>query len=211
MSDTRGASGGGRDADDRVDVAIDRAVREMLDVEQPAGFGARVQRRIEGPVSTGGWVGSTSRWKILLPVAAAAILILAIVAPWRAGAPAPGTIAQPPTAAVAPPTVARPAPAATTEPLRRTPPPSATVVDVRPATGERLVLAAALAAGDTNFSANDTSFSAIDALEGPAAIDVGGLAIPLPSGLRSIEPAPMHIPALELPALPETPRERREE
>lgn len=71
--------------------------------------------------------------------------------------------------------------------------------------------AAALASGDANFSTNDTSFSTIAALEGPAAIGVGRLATPPPPGLPSIEPAPMHVPALELSALPETPRERREE
>jgi len=182
----------------------------MLDVEQPAGFRARVERRIEGPAPTSGWVASTSRWEILLPVAAAAIVILAVVAPWRAGAPIPATTVPPPTVAVAPPATTRQAPVvATTVP--RTPPAPVIVAAVRPASVERRVVAAALTSGDTNFSANVPTFSAIDALEGPAAIGVADLASPPPPGLRSIEPAPMHIPALELPALPETPRERREE
>ena len=55
------------------DKAIDRAVREMLDVEPPAGLRRRVLEQI--PAS------GTFRWKILLPVTAAALLILALLLP----------------------------------------------------------------------------------------------------------------------------------
>jgi hypothetical protein len=75
------------DRESALDRAIDRTVREMLDVQQPAGFRSRVFERIEFQDR----VASTFRWKIhhlLLPIAAAAVLILAVFAPWRAGAPA---------------------------------------------------------------------------------------------------------------------------
>ena len=62
-----------------VDRAIDGAVREMLDVEQQAGVRARVLRRIEERQTAPGftrkvlWLG--------VPLAAAAILILAVLLP----------------------------------------------------------------------------------------------------------------------------------
>ena len=78
MSDTR------REAGARFDHAIDRAVREMLDVEPPAGLRGRVLDRIDA-LSTNS-VASALRRKfgwIALPVAAAAVIILAALAPWR--------------------------------------------------------------------------------------------------------------------------------
>src|SRR4051812_17160420 len=68
-------------SDARFDRAIDEAVREMLDVEQPAGFRARVLRRIEAR-SLPPEGGSYKRFLwAALPIAAAAILILAVLLP----------------------------------------------------------------------------------------------------------------------------------
>ena len=81
------SNGGWRpDSDERIDRAIDGAVREMLDVEPQAAFRARVLRRIEGDslVASDSIVASGFRRKILLfgvPLAAAAILILAVLLP----------------------------------------------------------------------------------------------------------------------------------
>src|SRR4051812_7435063 len=87
-------------SDARFDRAIDEAVREMLDVEQPAGFRSRVLRRIEAR-SLPPEGGSYKRffWAAL-PMAAAAIVILSVLLP-RSG-----------------------------EPRRQTPPPAATTVHV---------------------------------------------------------------------------------
>src|SRR3954469_2307433 len=68
-------------SDARFDRAIDEAVREMLDVEQPAGFRSRVLRRIEArshPPDGGSY--KRFLWAAL-PIAAAAILILAVLLP----------------------------------------------------------------------------------------------------------------------------------
>jgi hypothetical protein len=72
MSDER------RDAwDARLDLAIDRAVREMLDVEPRAGLRARVVALIE----TRRFVNLRVASWIMIPLAAAAVLILAILPP----------------------------------------------------------------------------------------------------------------------------------
>src|SRR3954471_19807345 len=68
-------------SDARFDRAIDEAVREMLDVEQPAGFRSRVLRRIEArslPPAGGSY--KRFLWAAL-PMAAVAILILAVLLP----------------------------------------------------------------------------------------------------------------------------------
>src|SRR4051812_17675310 len=69
------------EAKGRGDRAIDEAVRELLDVEPPAGMRARVLRRIEAR-SLPPEGGSYKRFLwAALPIAAAAILILAVLLP----------------------------------------------------------------------------------------------------------------------------------
>ena len=87
-------SNGGRRRDDeeRIDRAIDGAVREMLDVEPLPGLRGRVLRRIEGDSLVASDVASAFRRKILLfgvPLAAAAILILAVLLPRMRDAESP--------------------------------------------------------------------------------------------------------------------------
>jgi hypothetical protein len=69
----------------RIDTAIDRAVREMLDVEPPADLRAKVIARLDAP---GGFAFG---WKLfirlLIPIAAAAIVIVAVALARRAEAP----------------------------------------------------------------------------------------------------------------------------
>jgi hypothetical protein len=90
------------------DRAIDEAVRELLDVEQPAGFRSRVLRRIEAR-SLPPEGGSYKRFLwAALPIAAAAILILAVLLPRTTEQPQqtpPATTTarvEPPPAATAP-------------------------------------------------------------------------------------------------------------
>jgi len=115
------------------DVAIDRAVREMLDIEQPAGLRGRVLRQIENPLSTRTQgtrheVASTFRWKIFFPLAVAAVLILAVLAPWRTQTPAPIVSAPPQVAAVTPPVSTRP-------PAPQPKPPTSASIPPRPQSG----------------------------------------------------------------------------
>jgi len=51
MSDDRRQRSEARDQD-RLDAAIDRTVRQMLDVEPPAGLRRRVIERISAPVAS---------------------------------------------------------------------------------------------------------------------------------------------------------------
>ena len=75
----------GRRKTERLDVAIDRAVREMLDVEPPDGLRGRVLDRIESPRRRLTWI-----W-IAAPLAAAAILVLAVLLPSKT----PRTVVNP--------------------------------------------------------------------------------------------------------------------
>jgi len=102
------------DGTERLDIAIDRAVRAMLDVEPPAGLRGRVLDRID--LSTNS-VASAFRRKdnfkrkiawIAAPLAAAAVIILAVLAPWRLAAPPVVTSAPPSIAKVQPPPVVPP-------------------------------------------------------------------------------------------------------
>jgi hypothetical protein len=86
------------------DVAIDRAVREMLDVEQPAGLRGRVLRQVTASGSQR--PASGFRLPALgFGIAAAAVLILAVLAPWRTQAPAPIVTTPPQVAVVQPPAI----------------------------------------------------------------------------------------------------------
>jgi hypothetical protein len=82
---------GGREAEPggRLDTAIDRTVREMLDVEPRADLRARVIARIEEPGASASLVASAFRRKawLAIPLAAAAVLILAVTLSRRSEPP----------------------------------------------------------------------------------------------------------------------------
>src|SRR6185436_5893100 len=90
--DARREARGARRAAGRAkfDEAIDRAVREMLDVEPPAGLRGRVLDRIDA-LSTNPVASALRRntriWWLAGPVAAAAVVVLAVMAPWRSATP----------------------------------------------------------------------------------------------------------------------------
>lgn len=187
----------------KLDAEIDRAVREMLDVEPPAGLRGRVIDRLEHPRSSG-WSWA---W-IAAPIAAAAIVVLAVMTPWRSG-----TATRPPRTGSgidvrlavesSPHPPANPAPGPATgapRPAGRT-----QVAYVGPRAPRPGMVVAA------NAVAEDTNFTIVEALAGPASIAVERLTGPPEPTLRSIEPPPLQIRALEVNPLPETPRERREE
>jgi len=220
MSDERGARREARGArparrslgEGGFDAAIDRAAREMLDVEPPAGLRGRVLDRIELHGSAVSAFrrkdrGPRTFWLTAAPIAAAAVIVLGVMAPWRDAAPAV-EIPPPPVVARANPPVAPPlstaprmpeTPRTVTIPLPYANPPA------DPVAPPAVAAAASVAAEE------DVNFTAIAALAGPQAIAIDRLADPLPPSMRSIEPAPLEIRALEVTALPETPRERREE
>jgi hypothetical protein len=92
-----------------LDKAIDRAVREMLDVEPPADLRARVMARIEEP----GAAPAVTRklWWFAAPIAAAAIVVLAVLVPRRdQSGPQPMAVTPPSIAQAGPPIQGRPLP-----------------------------------------------------------------------------------------------------
>lgn len=150
-------------------------------------------------------------WLVAAPVAAAAVIVLAVTAPWRDAAPpaptAPPVMAQAEPPRVAPPPIAPKTTEPPAEPKGSQAPRASSITAPRTAAPrpDRVVAASDVPAVE------DVNFTAIAALAGPQSIAIERLADPVPSSMRSIEPAPLEIRALEVTALPETPRERREE
>jgi hypothetical protein len=197
-AEARSAKVGGRD---QLDTAIDRAVREMLDVEPPAGLRGRVLDRLDpstravASASTRA-VASAFRRKtawITVPVAAAAVIVLAVLAPWRQPAPRVVAPGSPSIAKVnLPPTV----PPATAPKSSES---SKTVKMPRSrGAGERIIVAAGLP---------DDEASAIDPLSAIAPITVAP-ARPADIAPKEIAVSPL-APITELQIAPLSPPERR--
>lgn len=209
MFDERGAR---RDARGGIDVAIDRAARAMLDAEPPPGLRGRVMDRIESPRHGIAWT-----W-VAAPVAAAAVIVLAVTAPWREAVPAT-PVAPPVVAPAAPPMIANAQPTRVIAPVETPTAPAPGTRRIVPRLSETLArkparstaLARMGVAAANAAAVEDMNFTAIAALAGPESIAIERLADPLPSSMYSIEPAPLQIRAIEIAALQETPRERREE
>jgi hypothetical protein len=183
-----------RPQDGRLDAAIDRAVREMLDVEPPAGLRGRVVDRIRQPRRAFAWT-----W-FAVPVAAAAAVVLAVVLQDgrdRAIAPPPAIVASD---------------QHLPRPDSRAPEP---VPDVRPQPLASPAAPRVPRASQTISAAvvTEPDFQGVrvEALAGPAPLAVARLAGPPPPAVATIDVAPIQIRALEVNALTETPRERREE
>jgi hypothetical protein len=200
----RSEDGGG------IDRAIDEAVRELLDVEPPAGFRSRVLRRIEAR-SLPPEGGSYKRFLwAALPMAAAAILILAVLLPRHGGqpqqTPPPATTTvrvEPPPAATAPtsPSVTAPAAMHRRRPAVDHPTATATRALQRPTHPvERMVTAAV-------FEPADNATTEITPLETITPIHVSQVSE------HAIAPAAIAVRALnpmnELAIAPLTPPERR--
>lgn len=180
------------------DAAIDRAVRELMDVDPRGDLRARVLDAIERPCRRFSWT-----W-MLAPVAAVAIVVIAVVLMRPATpteVPHKGTdivLRAPQTPAQAPPVARREEPR-TTSPARFAPP------------RERQAHAAAAVADDTIFSsARPEGFAVVDALAQPAPLRTDTIPDPGPSTPPDLDIAPLRVSPLELNALPETPRERQE-
>ena len=185
-----------KETDNRVDRAIDRAVREMLDVEPRADLRVRVIDRIERPRHRFGWT-----WMIV-PVAAAAVLVIAIglrkttvmslpshPMDSALGVPAP----QPPSSVV-----------------RGEGPPNRVPLAITRHSDRQIE--AAVATDVTNFTdTRPEGFAEVDALAPPPPIAVERIPSASPAAVARLDIAPLHLPALEVSALSDSPPERREE
>ena len=185
------------------DKAIDRAVREMLDVEPRADLQARVMDRIDQQAD----VASAFRWKIWIsaPLAAAAVLVLAVWGPWR---PAPAVVTPSRQASVErvqpPPDVTLPSPSLRTTPesLRTT----RRSVAERPRV-ERTVAAAVVADEGPVEGVPRVPSLTVPELVLPDIRAVASVNAPTQLGVD-----PIAAPSLiEIDPLPTTPRERQEQ
>ncbi len=179
----------------------------MLDVEPPAGLRRRVLDRIELSANPGASatdsVASAFRRKfgwIALPVAAAAVIVLALILP-RTDRPAidPATTVatgQPGPAS----TPAPPAPRAAVQP----PPHTVTAQRVTRPSRVRHPIRAAVAPDEAG-----ADIVWIDALAPPPSIAVAPIEAPPAPVVQSIDSIPVQIPALEIRPISDPPRERR--
>lgn len=166
-----------RDDEERIDRAIDGAVREMLDVEPLPGLRGRVLRRIEGDSRVASDVASAFRRKILLfgvPLAAAAILILAVLLPRMREdvQPQPAIVAVIPPVQAPPPAPQHVTVPSTSHPVERTP----VVARVTPPrAGVRPLAERTIAAADVTVSA-DNARTTIEPLNPIAPIEMTPIA-----------------------------------
>jgi hypothetical protein len=167
------------------DKAIDRAVREMLDAEPPDGLRERVLQRIEAPRRALKWM-----W-IAVPVAAAAMLALAVLRPGLEPVATPRTGGDYRLSADA---------SADIQPVPDTGAPQAqsTSRAARPQTG-----------GDEPSQAEDEH--RVPPLAGPPPIALQTIADGTATPVEAIGVAPLAVPALEVNPLADAPQERREE
>ncbi len=169
-----------------LDSEIDRAVRSMLDAEPSSAFRARVIDALE---KHGGRRPSFS-FAIAAGAAAAVVLALIVLLPLRSAKP-------PVTVVVDARDVHLPAPVTHVAPPQPVP-------GVRPLTvsttrrAQRKSLATAMT--------HESETTGIVALETPVPLSVATLPAPAASTMPSIQPAPLRVTALDLPAL-EMPRE----
>jgi hypothetical protein len=179
-----------------LDREIDLAVRSMLDEEPSAAFRTRVMAALQPDERRRGWMS----WGLPFASAAVVMLVAAVVfMSSHRGAPAgvdPGRGAQPPSSTlqlaerlsapvVAPPTEP-------TIPARR---------------GVQRAASAPQGPSSVHaMSLEEPVETGIDALAAPAPRSVGTLTAPVSTTIPSIQPEPLRVNALDLPAL-EMPRD----
>jgi hypothetical protein len=191
----------GHRRDEALDAAIEREVREMLDVEPPAGLRGRVMRRVEGGGESRSRGAAAFRRNMRLagiPLVAAAVLVLALIVP-RSETPrrhATGVAGGPTTATTG----------ALPDRQREQPhvaPAGALGSSQGPASLSRDRAVAAAMAKD---EAGETLL--IPALDVVAPIGVNRLEVPGPVPVGTVDVPPIRISAIEVDALPEVPRQR---
>jgi hypothetical protein len=187
-----------KETDNPVDRAIDRAVREMLDVEPRADLRARIIDRIERPRRRFGWT-----WMIV-PVAAAAALVIAIAVGLRS------TILVPLPSHPMNSALAVPATQASSTIVRREAPRNRVPLAISRHSNRRIE--AAVATDVANFTdARPEGFAEVDALAPPPPIALEQIPSASPAAVARLDIAPLHLPALEVNALSDSPPERRQE
>lgn len=174
----------------RFDDAVDRAVREMLDVEPRADLRARVMARIEERHAASGF--RRSFWLIGAPIAAAAIIILAVVIARR-------DAAGPALAPTAPPSIAQATPPSA-QPRVATPPPTTTTTTVDAGTGRNAQprqVVAERGAPSPRAASVPVNRLAAGATVGAASTDATTVGVQPLKGVTPISVAVVHPPTIE--------------
>jgi hypothetical protein len=173
-----------------IDEAIDRTVRDMMDVEPSAALRARVMEQLAQPRSSFRWM-----W-IAAPVAGFAVLVLAV---WLGG--------QSPRVTSRPVSTIAELPAARTPRFVPAPiAPDAPITAPRPARRSRVPRPGAAASVAVVAEADE---STVQPLAGPVPIVVARLVARTTMELSPVEPEPIQVKAIEVSPLPDVPRERQ--
>lgn len=198
---------------DQIDDAIDRAVREMLDVEPPAGLRGRVMDRIEGRAASAfhpALVASAFKRKIWIsaPLAAAAVVVLAVWGPWRQAPTVMVPAAPPSIARVEPPAdVFLPGAPRDAAGTTHAPPFVQASRTARTAPGDAARIAAAAVAEDTSLAED---FPRIPALSVPELVVPAIRTVAAVDAPAQLSVAPIPAPApIEIEPLSTSPRERQ--
>jgi hypothetical protein len=187
-----------------LDREIDRAVREMLDVEPPPGLRGRVMDRLESIERPAASRFGRTIWWTAAPLAAAALMVLAVLLPRHesttrvAPAPAPSIArANPPST----PPAATPAPRLPEQP--GTEPIAAGAVDLA---RERQTVTAAVAADEAPVP----GFPRVPSLTVPqlSVSEIKTVAAVAPPAELGVEPIAVPAP-IDVEPLPLSPRERQ--
>lgn len=165
--------------DDELDAAIDRTVRDMLDVEPSPALRARVMERLERPHSSWGWM-----W-IAAPAVAAAILVVLIWLPAARPRVQTNTVASIAQAPATPPVASHVVTGAGAAPLSRGSEPAA------PAT-RQVAARGAIPVGMDNPGAT------VPPLAAPAPMAIAPLETVVASELSPVGPPPLEVTALEV-------------
>ena len=205
MSDDRGGWRSAAGGSEHLDLAIDRAVREMVDIEPPADLRAKVIARIEQPSALGsefsafgtrlsafGWL----RFGVPVAAAAALVLVLAVMLARRSEPTVqPRTVAQASDMRL-------PGPGAPSLQMRPAAPPALTAAVSQPA---RRTPASMVSAATIEGAADTTG---IEPLKTITPIEVA------PISQASIAPEPIAVrplnPITEVQIAPLTPPDRRD-
>jgi hypothetical protein len=204
-AEVRGPRSDDRGPHDRLDLAIDRAVREMLDVEPPADLRARVMQRVAGQRRDGSRTffntlvaSGFSRNRVIFAAAMAAVIVLTIFVA-RRNEPLPQAPVVAPSADQRLPVETPTMPSTTEAPVRRAATASrVSRVPSPPNTGTVIA---------TGFRGDDHATTAIAPLKTIAPIAVA------PIGQATIAPAEVAVRPLntisDIQIAPLTPPDRR--
>ena len=174
-----------------LDDAIDRAVREMLDAEPPAGFRARVLDRLERPARRFTWM------QVAVPLAAVALVIIAVL------------VSRRDVGIVAPPPMDRPLPTIAPGVVTLNPPPSPVTPSAPPLADRTTIARRIVHASSATAPLPQEDARALPPLGVPSPIALKAIERGTVTTLTGIDVSPIAVQPLEVNALSDTPPNER--